>query len=158
MRFLVLALRQCFFEIAIPSRQVSSLLSRQSTVKNLSRLRVAFLNTRPKAAASSKRLVFRNRRLLPLVRLEFCCVVVTVAYGLWRQLRAAFCAAALEYEAPGFGGHACAETVGACALDFAGLKCAFHEYYLGLDPAKMGRFFRRSASVLIWPDSVNRRM
>ena len=89
MRFLVLALRQCFFEIAIPSRQVSSLLSRQSTVKNLSRLRVAFLNTRPKAAASSKRLVFRNRRLLPLVRREFCCVVVTVAYGLRRQLRAA---------------------------------------------------------------------
>ena len=127
MRFLALALRQCFFEIAIPSRQISSLLSRQSTVKNLSRLRVAFLNTRPKAAASSNRLVFRNRRLLPLVRLDFCCVVVAFAYALRRQLRAAFGAAALEYKAPGFSGHAGTKTVGACALDFAGLECAFHD-------------------------------
>jgi len=103
------------------------LLSRQSTVNNLSWLRVAFLNTRPKAAASGNRFVFRNRRLLPLVRLVFCCVVVTVAYELWRQLRAAFCAAALEYEAPGFSGHAGTESVGACALDFAGLESAFHD-------------------------------
>jgi hypothetical protein len=77
---------------------------------------------------------------LPLVRLEFCCVVVTVAYELRRQLRAAFCAAALEYEAPGFGGHACTETVGACALDFAGLESAFHDYYLGLNRQEKAGF------------------
>jgi hypothetical protein len=64
---------------------------------------------------------------LPLVRLVFLFVVVPVAYELRRQLRAAFCAAALEYEAPGFGGHASTETMGACALDFAGLECAFHD-------------------------------
>jgi hypothetical protein len=55
---------------------------------------------------------------------------VTVALALWRQLRATFCAAALENESPGFGRHTSTKTVGACALDFAGLECAFHDYYL----------------------------
>ena len=49
---------------------------------------------------------------------------------LRRQLRAAFCPAALENESPGFGGHTGTETMGSCALDFAGLECAFHDYYL----------------------------
>jgi hypothetical protein len=49
---------------------------------------------------------------------------------LRRQLRPAFCTAALQYKAPGFGGHPGTKTVGACALDFAGLECAFHDYYL----------------------------
>jgi len=157
-RFRAVALRQCFFEMANPSRPISSLLSRQSTVKNLSRLRVAFLNTRPKAAASSIRFVFWNRKPLLLVNPEFCFVVVTVAYTLRRQLRAAFSTAALENESPGFSCHACAEPVGACALDFAGLECAFHCFYLDRKPVSSGRFFRRSARLLRWPDSVNRRM
>ncbi len=158
MRFRVIALRQCFFEIARPSRATPSLLSRQSTVKNLSRLRRAFLNTRPKAAASSSRFVFWNRRPLLLVSPVFWFVVVTVAYTLRRQLRAAFCAAALENESPGFGCHACTEPVGACALDFAGLECAFHCFYLGRKPYLTGWFFRRSARLLRCPDRVNRRM
>jgi hypothetical protein len=49
---------------------------------------------------------------------------------LRRQLRAAFCAAALQYETPGFCGHPGTKTVGSRALDFAGLECAFHDYYL----------------------------
>jgi hypothetical protein len=48
--------------------------------------------------------------------------------------------------------------VRACALDFAGLICAFHDYYLERSPANFDRAFRRSARLLIWPDSVNRRM
>jgi hypothetical protein len=81
MRFRAVALRQCFFEMARPSLAISSLLSRQSTVNNLSRLRVAFLNTRPKAAALSSRFVFWNRyALLLLVRLGLCFVVVTAVF------------------------------------------------------------------------------
>lgn len=139
-RLRAVALRQCFFEIARPSRAMSSLLSRQSTVKNLSRLRVAFLNTRPKAAASSSRFAFLNRKPLLLVNPEFWFVVVTVAYTLRRQLRAAFCTAALENEAPGFGCHACTKTVGACALDLAGLECAFHCFYLDRNPLRRAGF------------------
>jgi len=44
--FLVVAARQCFLEIAKPRRAASLLFSRHSTVNHLSRLRVAFLNTR----------------------------------------------------------------------------------------------------------------
>jgi hypothetical protein len=139
-RFLDVALRQCFLEMARPSRACSSLLARQSTVKNLSRLRVAFLNTRPKAAASNSRFTFWNRRPLLLVNPVFWFVVVTVAYTLRRQLRAAFCAAALENESPGFGGHTGTKTVGACAFDFAGLVCAFHYNYLGRNPQRRAVF------------------
>ena len=80
MRFRAVALRQCFFEMARPSLAISSSLCRQSTVNNLSRLRVAFLNTRPKAAALSKRFGFWNRHALLLVRLGFCFVVVTAVF------------------------------------------------------------------------------
>ena len=59
--FLVVAARQCFFEIARPSRAASLLFRLQSTVNHRSRLRVAFLNTRPNAAASGSRLLCRNR-------------------------------------------------------------------------------------------------
>ena len=55
---------------------------------------------------------------------------MTVAIALRRQLRAAFGASALKNESPGFGGHTGTETVGSCALDSAGLKCAFHGDYL----------------------------
>ena len=65
-----------------------------------------------------------------LVKPVFWFVVVTGEFALRCQLRAAFCATALENEAPGFGGHTSTEPVGACAFDFAGLKCAFHDYYL----------------------------
>ena len=55
---------------------------------------------------------------------------MTVAFGLRRQLCAALGTAALENESPGFGGHSGTEPVGSCALDFAGLVCAFHRDYL----------------------------
>ncbi len=45
---------------------------------------------------------------------------------LRRQLRAAFCPAAVEDEAAGLGRHAGTETVRACALQFAGLIRTFH--------------------------------
>ena len=64
MRFIVfldVAFRQCFFEIASPSRACCPPLSRQSTVNQRSRLRFAFSNTRPNAAALSNRLWRRNR-------------------------------------------------------------------------------------------------
>jgi hypothetical protein len=97
------------------------------------------LNTRPKAAAVSKRFVFLNRRPLLLVNPEFCFVVVAVA--LRRQLRTAFGAAALEDETPGFRRHSGTKSVCACALDSAGLKCAFHGFYLNQQPGQLGRFF-----------------
>jgi len=59
--FLDVDLRQCFFEIARPSLAGSPSFSRLSTVKHLSRLRFAFSNTRPNAAAVSNRLCRRNR-------------------------------------------------------------------------------------------------
>jgi hypothetical protein len=129
-RFLAVALRHCFFDMARPSLAISSWLSRHSTVKNLSRLRVAFLKTRPKAAASGSRFCFWNRKPEPLVNPVFGVVVVTVAGALRRQLHAAFRAAALEHQASTLGGHACTKSMGAGALDFAGLKCAFHREYL----------------------------
>lgn len=42
------------------------------------------------------------------------------------QHLAAFCATTVKYQATIFGGHACAKTVGALALDNAWLKCSFH--------------------------------
>lgn len=48
-------------------------------------------------------------------------------WGLRCQLGAAFCAAALEDEAPGFCRHASTKPVGSCALEGAGLECAFHD-------------------------------
>ncbi len=45
---------------------------------------------------------------------------------LWRELRAAFGAAALENEAACLGRHTGTESVRAGALDFAGLERAFH--------------------------------
>ena len=130
-RLRAVALRQCFFEIARPSLATESSFDRHSTVKNLSRLRVAFSNTRPNASASSSRLVFVNRLPWQLFNPDFWLVAVTVADALRRQLGAAFGAAALQHEAPGFGRHASTETVGACALDFAGLECAFHDLVPG---------------------------
>ena len=64
--------------------------------------------------------------------LASCFVVVTFC-ALRRELRAAFCAAALENETPGFRGHAGTKSMGACALDFAGLISAFHDCYLGIN-------------------------
>jgi hypothetical protein len=75
------ALRQCFFETAKPSLAASSILVRDSTVNNLSRLRVAFLNTRPNAAASRSRFVLRNRWLSRLGSSTFGFVVVTLRLG-----------------------------------------------------------------------------
>ena len=59
-RLRAVAARQFFFEIARPRRPCTPSLSRLRTVNHLSRLRVAFLNTRPNAAASSRRLSLRN--------------------------------------------------------------------------------------------------
>ena len=72
----------------------------------------------------------RNRNPSLLVNPKFCVVVVTIVVALRCQLRAALGAAALENESPSLGGHAGTETVGSCALDFAGLKGAFHDDYL----------------------------
>jgi len=60
----------------------------------------------------------------------FGCVVVTADCALRRQLGPALGTAALKNESPGFRCHTSAETVGAGALYFAGLKSAFHDYYL----------------------------
>jgi hypothetical protein len=57
-------------------------------------------------------------------------VVPAVAGALRRQLCAAFGATALEHETPTFRGHASTKSVGAGALDFTGLECAFHGDYL----------------------------
>lgn len=161
-RFRPVALRQYFLDIASPSLVTSSLLARDSTVNNLSRLRVDFLNTHPKEAVFSSRFVFLNRLLFLLVNPEFGFVVVTVTRCLRRQLRAAFGAAALENEAPSLCGHSCTEPMGSSALYFARLKCAFHrnysDYCLNDLPEFSSGFFRRSARLLRCLDSVNRRM
>lgn len=59
--FLDVDLRQCFFEIASPSLACCPPLTRQRTVNQLSRLRLAFSNTRANAPAVSNRLCRRNR-------------------------------------------------------------------------------------------------
>lgn len=59
-RFRADACRQFFLETASPSRAGHELFSLQSTVNHLSRLRVAFLNTRPYAAAFRSRLALVN--------------------------------------------------------------------------------------------------
>ncbi len=45
---------------------------------------------------------------------------------LWRQLRAPFRPAAIQYKAPGLRCHARSKTVCTCPLDSAGLERAFH--------------------------------
>ncbi len=60
-RLRTVAFLHCFFDIAKPSRDVSSSFLRHSTVNHLSRLRVALSNTRPNDAASSNRLSLLNR-------------------------------------------------------------------------------------------------
>jgi hypothetical protein len=78
---------------------------------------------------------------LLLVNPEFGLVVVAVAFALRRQLRTAFGTAALEDESPGFRRHSGTKSVCAGALDFAGLECAFHGFYLDQQPGLLGRFF-----------------
>jgi hypothetical protein len=161
------ALRQCFFDIARPSLALLDVFWRQSTVKSLSRLRAAAWKTRPKSAALRSRLSLLNRLLDLLVNPGLLLVVVTGAGRLRRQPSAAFGAAALQDKTAGLGRHAGTETVRACALDFAGLVCAFHG--LSRDPFSRaivgsekrpvrGRIRRRAARVRRWSDSVNRLM
>jgi len=76
-RLRLVARRQFFLDIAMPSLALPWSLLRHNTVKNLSRLRVAFANTREKAAASSSRLAFENRLLSSLL----------VNLVVWRVLR-----------------------------------------------------------------------
>ena len=78
--FLAVAARQCFFEMARPSRALSVLLCLHSTVNHLSRLRVAFLKTRPNAAASNSRLLLRNRHGVPPPNCNCWFAVVTIAF------------------------------------------------------------------------------
>ena len=92
MRFLAVARRQRFLEMARPSLAVSVSFRRYSTVNSVSRLRVAASNTRPKSAASSSRLSFVNRLRDVLVNPGLLLVVSTGAWpirasagrGLWR--------------------------------------------------------------------------
>lgn len=79
MRFRAVARRQYFLEIASPSLATPASLHRQSTVNNLSRLRLACSNTRSKAAALSSRFVSLNRLLSLFVNPGVLLVVVTVA-------------------------------------------------------------------------------
>ena len=84
--FLALAARQFFFEIAKPSRgtpnraALPSLL-RHSTVNTLSLLRLAFLKTRPYAAASSSRFSLR-KRYGELLTNKGCLSAAEIAYGV----------------------------------------------------------------------------
>ena len=81
--FRAVACRQLFLEIANPSRATPPLLSLQSTVNHLSRLRVACLNTRPKAAALSSRFSLRNR----YIELRACgaCLSAVVMTAFWQS-------------------------------------------------------------------------
>lgn len=133
MRFIVfldVAFRQCFFEIASPSRAGRPPLSRQSTVKHRSRLRFACSNTRPNAAAFSNRLWRRNRNdaLRDLLGSNpgGGCVARESRARLRRQLHTTLGAAALENKPAALGRHAGAEAMRACALQCAGLKGTFH--------------------------------
>ena len=93
MRFLPVALRQCFLEIARPSLAMLCLLRLHNTVKYSSRLRVARSNTRPKAAASSSRCCLVNRlpwllinpELLLVVATDVQWVTVSTVRGPWRD-------------------------------------------------------------------------
>ncbi len=80
------ALRQCFLDIARPSRAGPSSFSLHSTVNHLSRLRVAFSNTRPNAAAFRSRQRFPNRCAVLRSKLGILPVALTTAwdYGVNR--------------------------------------------------------------------------
>jgi hypothetical protein len=133
MRFIVfldVAFRQCFFEIASPSRAGRPPLPLQSTVNHRSRLRLACSNTRPNAAASSNRLCRRNRknalRDLPGSNPGGSCVACRAGSRLRRQLLTTLGAAALENKPAGLCRHTGAEAMRACALQGAGLIRTFH--------------------------------
>ena len=131
MRFLETASLQCFFEIARPKRAFAvfrpSALGRDRTVNIRSRLRFAFLNTRPYEAASGSRLFLVSRYPLFLFELVLdSVVVVTARVGLRCELRPALRTAALQNEASCLGCHTRAEAMGAGPLQFAWLECAFH--------------------------------
>ena len=132
-RLRAVAFLHCFFDIAKPSRDLSSSFLRHSTVNHLSRLRVAFSNTRPNDAASSNRQSLLNRCRGLRSKSDFLLAGKTAALALGanggrlrRQLRAAFCPAALDNEATCFGRHAGTKTMRAGALQFAGLIRTFH--------------------------------
>ena len=132
-RFLPVARRQCFFEIASPSLATSRPFEQLITVKYLSRLRPRVRKTRENAAASSKRFSFRNRCLgLPgVARWSSAAMTGVLAVsreGLRRQLGAAFGAPALEDEAAGLRGHASTKSVRPGAFDLARLIGAFHGF------------------------------
>ncbi len=129
-KFLVVALRQCFFDIARPSLARTMPLSREITVNHLSRLRFAFSNTRPYAAAVNNRFSRRNRfallRALSFSNPGFGGAGLSPGRVLRRQFSAALGAAALQDETACLGRHTGAEAMRACALQFAGLIRTFH--------------------------------
>ena len=164
-RFLSLAKRQFFFAIAMPSRASPILLCRQSTVNNLSRLRVAPSNTRPYAAASSSRLRLGNRLLLslslnpdvlPVVVITAGWVVRWVRYGV--NLARPFARRRLSTSRPAFVAIRARKPWVRARFIVLGWNVRFITGYLGRKPAKNSRFFRRSARLLRWFRSVNRRM
>lgn len=168
-RFLSHAFRQCFLDIASPSLARSMPLFLDKTVNNLSRLLLALANTWPNASASGKRLALVNRYPgaelgagLPFswlgIRLSSSCRVLSdasvfvgycgvmlcgqVSEQSGCQLRAPFRASPFEYQAPGFGCHACPEPMGSRSLQVAWLKCALHcrltcSWSLKVEPRKV---------------------
>lgn len=106
----------------------------------MSRLRLAFLNTRSNDAASVSRLLPRSRlsgdspdfasaSLIVCVVVFWCLSIGSFwrrVRGLRRKLCPAFGATALQHKTARFGCHSCAESVGASPLQNAGLECAFH--------------------------------
>lgn len=160
--FLPVAARQCFLEIARPSRASPVSFSRLRTVNHLSLLRLALSNTRPYALASSSRLLRRS-----CWDGRFCLsaswfAVVGPPPGervplLRSKLGAALRAAPLENEAAGFRSHTGTKPVGACALDLARLIRTFHCLVPGDLSAFCGPRTRRAARVRRWFARVNRR-
>lgn len=55
------------------------------------------------------------------------CGLVTQSGVLGRQAFATFGTTAIQYMTTTFGRHSSAKTVGALALQYAGLKCSFHD-------------------------------
>jgi len=157
MRFRALAWRQCFLEIARPSRGVISALRRHSTVKNPSRLRAAFANTRPNAAASSSRLFFLNRWLPLLVNTEWLlfvvadagCVTASTARDLSRG--GASTRDALPWWPCAHENRGCGHVLFCWAE-----MCVSWLITWVISRPKSGRTFKRAASVYRRPDSVNR--
>ena len=158
-RFRAVALRQCRFDTARPSRASSLPFGRCSTVNRLSRLRVGRLKTRPNERASSRRLVLPKRSPGLLVNPELMFAAANEA----ARLTASAVRGPWRDGASAQGGRLLSPCVRGTRGSWRALFCwaemcvSLRDTWVISRPGA-GRTFRRPARVRTRPESVNRLM